>query len=174
MSTEQKSILVLGVGNILYTDEGLGVRCVERLQERYDFSDNVTLMDGGTQGMRLMDPIMQSDFLIVVDAVLGDKGPGSIYRLKGEDLRKSIAFTDSMHQIDLLDTLAFCEVAGGKRPEAIIVGMEPADYQTMAIEPSQNTLAKMDEMVDAVLKEIEAAGGAYTKRQEARDLGKPF
>jgi len=94
----EKRILVLGVGNILFTDEGIGVRCIERMQEHFNFSDNVTLMDGGTLGTKLMGPILESDYLIVCDAVLCDDAPGAVYRLMGEDLRKSLAFRDSMHQ----------------------------------------------------------------------------
>jgi hydrogenase maturation protease len=135
MTDTKTRILVLGVGNILFTDEGIGVRAVEELTRLYDFSDNVTLMDGGTLGTRLMDPIMDSDLLIVVDAVLGDGPAGSVYRLVGEDLRKSLAFKDSMHQTDLVDTLVMCDIVGN-RPEAVIVGMEPEDFHTMALELS--------------------------------------
>ncbi len=156
-----KRILVLGVGNILFTDEGIGVRCIEQMQENFTFSGNVTLMDGGTLGTKLMGPIMDSDFLIVCDAVLcGDK-PGSIYRLIGDDLRKSLAFRNSMHQTDLVDTLGMCEMVGN-RPEAIVIGMEPFDYHSMALELSPTTLESMPVMIQSVIREIEAAGGTCT------------
>ena len=155
-----QKILVLGVGNILFTDEGVGVRAVEALAEGYEFSGNVELMDGGTLGTRLMEPIINTDFLIVVDAVLGDGEPGSIYRLTGDDLRKSLAFKNSLHQSDLVDTLIYCEFIGN-RPEAVIVGMEPKDYQTMAVEMSTVAQERQPHFVQAVLKEIEAAGGSY-------------
>lgn len=155
--------MILGVGNILYTDEGVGVRIVEQLMEKYEFSDNVSLMDGGTLGTKLMGPIMDSDFLIVVDAVLGDGDPGSIYRLSGDDLRRSLAFNDSLHQTDLVDTLITCDIAG-HRPDAIIVGMEPFDYKTMSVELSEPTVKSMPKMAEAVLKEVEDAGGSYKAR----------
>ena len=123
-------VLILGVGNILFSDEGIGVRAVEYLREHATLPDNVLLMDGGTLGMRLMDAIMDCDLLVVLDAVLGDDAPGSLYRLEGEQLRNSLSFRDSMHQLDLVDTLVFCELAG-HRPRAVVVGMEPLDYQTM-------------------------------------------
>jgi len=163
MTDTQKRILVLGVGNILFTDEGIGVRAVDELERLYDMSDNVTLMDGGTLGTRLMDPIMNCDFLIVIDAVLGDGEPGSIYRLTGEDLRKSLAFKDSMHQTDLVDTLIMCEIVGN-RPEAVIIGMEPFDYHTMALELSPATKSRQEPLMDFVLDEIAKAGGSFTKR----------
>ncbi len=159
-----KRILVLGVGNILFTDEGIGVRCIETMQRGFAFSGNVTLMDGGTLGTRLMGPIMESDFLIVCDAVLCGDSPGSVYRLIGDDLRKSLAFRDSMHQTDLVDTLCLCDLAGN-RPEAIVIGMEPFDYHTMAIEISDTAHRSMPVMIESVIREIEAAGGTCTPNQ---------
>lgn len=159
--SENNSILVLGVGNILYTDEGIGVRAVESLRETCSFSTNVRLLDGGTLGMRLMDAIMDCDRLIVVDAVLGGDEPGSIYRLTGEDLRKSLGFNDSMHQTDLVDTLIFCELAG-HRPDAVVIGMEPEDYQTLCPEVSPRAAERLPLLCGAVLEEVRAAGGSWT------------
>lgn len=157
-------ILVLGVGNILFTDEGLGVRCVERLMQSRRFGDNVTLLDGGTLGMGLMDALMACDRLIVVDAVFGDGRPGDVYRLVDEDLRKSIAFKNSMHQTDLVDTLIFCDLAG-KRPEAVVVGMEPFDLNTMAVGLSPLVEAKLLDLEAAVLKELDSLGAQHAPRE---------
>lgn len=162
----QRRILVLGVGNILYTDEGVGVRCVEKLQGEYDFSANVTLVDGGTLGMRLMDYLLNCDTAIVLDAVLGGCEPGTIYRCTGDDLRKSIAFKDSMHQTDLVDSLIYCDLLGN-RPEAVVIGIEPQDYQTMAVEISGLLAGRLDEMARFALKEVEAAGGTFTPKASA-------
>jgi len=157
----EKRILVLGVGNILFTDEGIGVRCIEHMQEKFKFSSNVTLMDGGTLGTKLMGPILESDYLIVCDAVLCDDKPGSVYRLLGEDLRKSLAFRDSMHQTDLVDTLGMCEIVGN-RPEAVVIGMEPFDYDSMALELSPAAVSSMPVMIESVIREIESVGGTCT------------
>jgi len=163
MSESTKRILVLGVGNILFTDEGIGVRAAEEMLCLYDFSDNVTVMDGGTLGTRLMDPIMNCDLLIVVDAVLGNGPAGSIYRLTGDDLRKSLAFKDSMHQTDLVDTLVMCEIVGN-RPEAVIIGMEPHDFHTMALELSPVAQERQEALIGFTLDEVVKAGGTYTKK----------
>ncbi|MHC1702165.1 MAG: HyaD/HybD family hydrogenase maturation endopeptidase [Humidesulfovibrio sp.] len=160
MTDSQKRILVLGVGNILFTDEGIGVSAVDEMARIYDVPDNVTLMDGGTLGTRLMDPIMNCDLLIVVDAVLGDGPAGSVYRLTGEDLRKSLAFKDSMHQTDLVDTLIMCEIVGN-RPEAVIIGMEPFDYHTMHVGISEVAKERQAALIGFVLEEIVKAGGSY-------------
>ena len=146
-------VLILGVGNILFMDEGIGVHAVEYLSERYTFPENVTLMDGGTLGLGLMNVLMDCDFVFVLDAVLGNDRPGSIYRLSGDDLRKSISFRDSMHQTDLVDTLIFCELAG-HRPEALVFGMEPFDYQTMQPELSPVARENLSCLADMLLSEL--------------------
>lgn len=164
---EKPEILVLGVGNILLKDEGVGVKVVEKLQEEYDFSDNVEIMDGGTLGLRLSDYITQCDFLIVVDAVLGGGEPGTIYRLEDDDLKLSLAFKNSMHDLDLLETLACCDIIG-HRPDAVVIGVEPASYKTgMGVELTETIAAKVPEMSGRVLEEIVKAGGSYKEKAAA-------
>lgn len=157
----QNRILLLGVGNILYSDEGLGVHAFRYLERNYRFSDNVTLMDGGTMGKLLMAEIMDSDFLLVMDAVLGGEAPGTIYRLTDEALRKSLGFRDSQHQVDLVDTLISCEMIGN-RPNAVVIGMEPADWKTLSGDLTDVCRKSLPKYIGHVLEELEAAGGAAT------------
>lgn len=166
MSENEKQILVLGVGNILYTDEGFGVRVAEELEQKYEFSPNVTIMDGGTLGFKLMGPIIDSDYLIVVDIVLNEGKPGDIFRLRGEDLRKACAFTNSLHQTDLLDTLAQCSLMGEVPEDVILYGVEPVNYKDMSPELSPELAAKVSDVMDKVLEEVKQAGGNYTPRTE--------
>lgn len=154
----EKRILLMGVGNILYKDEGLGVHAFHLLEQDYEFSPNVTLMDGGTMGKLLMHPLTEHDAAIVIDAVLGGEVPGTIYRLEGEALRKSLGFHDSQHQVDLVDTLISCEMIGN-RPETIVVGMEPGDYKNMGTEMTAPCLEKMPKLISHVLEELERMGG---------------
>lgn len=168
MAQVLRKILVLGVGNILFSDEGVGVRAVERLQATYAFSENVTLMDGGNLGMGLMGPLMEADVCIVLDAVCAGDAPGTIYRLTGDDLRKSIAFKDSMHQCDLVDTLISCEMIG-RRPQTVVIGMEPADIQTMSLELSPAVAARVPAMCDRALIEVAEAGGQARLREAPRE-----
>lgn len=152
-----EQVLVLGVGNILFSDEAIGVRTVEHLQQCASLPGNVELMDGGTLGIRLMDAIMGCDLLIVVDAALGGGEPGTLYRLEGEGLRESMSFRDSMHQTDLVDTLIYCDLAG-HRPDAVVIGMEPADYHTMEIGLTPICQARLPELAEKVVEELRARG----------------
>ena len=152
-----EQVLVLGVGNILFSDEAIGVRTVEHLQQCASLPGNVELMDGGTLGIRLMDAIMGCDLLIVVDAVLGGGEPGTLYRWVGEGRRESMSFRDSMHQTDLVDTLIYCDLAG-HRPDAVVIGMEPADYHTMEIGLTPGCQARLPDLAGKVVEELRARG----------------
>ncbi len=156
-----KKILVLGVGNILLADEGVGVRVAQKLEKEYTFSDNVLVMDGGTLGIRLMDCIMDCDYLIVVDAVQNGQPPGTLYRLLGDDLRKSMSFKDSMHQADLVETLTHCELVG-HRPQSVVIGIEPKEFAPWSEELTPVIQEKIDDLKKMVLKEVKDAGGSYS------------
>ena len=148
-----KHILILGVGNILFTDEGIGVQALEWLRTHYSFPEHIYLTDGGTLGTGLMDALMSCDIVYILDAVLGGGEPGSIYRLTDENLRKSMSFRDSLHQTDLIDTLICCDLLGHK-PEAVVFGMEPSDYHTMAVGLSVLCQQKIPELCRQLLEEL--------------------
>jgi hydrogenase maturation protease len=150
-------VLILGVGNILFADEGLGVRAVDYLREHSDLPSHIRLLDGGTLGIRLMSALTDCDILLVLDAVLGNAAPGSLYRLEGEDLRRSLSFRDSMHQTDLVDTLALCELAGHK-PETVVLGLEPADIATMSDALTPVIRERLPALAEAALAELRRLG----------------
>jgi hydrogenase maturation protease len=163
MATEQ--ILVLGVGNILLRDEGVGIRVIERIQERYEFPHNVSVLDGGVLGLSLLGVISEADHLIVVDAIKKGGEPGSLYRLEGDEVPKRILAKNSLHQVDFLETLTSCQ-ALDKVPETVILGVEPQDIENLSIELTPVVRERIDALVDMVLKELDRLGVHYRSRGE--------
>lgn len=159
--SQEPQITVLGVGNILLSDEGVGVRVVERLSQRYAFPDNVQVLDGGVLGVRLMGIIGGTDILIVVDAVKNQQPPGTLYRLADEEVPRRVLAKQSMHQMDLPEVLALCN-AIDKNPRTIVVGVEPQDMTTMAVELTPLIAAKVDDLVAMVLVELDRLGIVYS------------
>ncbi len=157
-----KKILVLGVGNLLLGDEGTGVRVIQKLEEEYIFSENVELFDGGTQGLRLLEPICRSDFTIVVDIVRGGGKPGVIYRIDEKDLPKKIPYKSSLHELNIVETLIYAEELGNK-PETIVVGIEPGEWTSWSTELTEPVRTRIEDVVALVLEEIEKAGGSWEK-----------
>ena len=153
----EQRVVVMGLGNLLWADEGFGVRAVEYLETHYRWPERVRLMDGGTQGLMLMPELLECDFLVVLDVVLGPEAPGTFYLLEGEDLRKSLSFRDSMHQTDLLDTLITCHLAG-HRPEAVVIGLQPFDYKTMQVGLSPQAQALLPEFCRKAVEEMARRG----------------
>lgn len=153
-------ILILGVGNLLFTDEGFGIRVIEKLQERFDFADNVSVVDGGVLGLSLLGVISEADRLIVVDAIRNQGKPGTLYRLEGKEIPERIRAKNSLHQVDLLETLTLCQ-ALDKVPQTVILGVEPENIETLGIELTPTIQTKVDPMIDWVLAELERMGGTY-------------
>jgi len=160
-----KHILVLGVGNILLGDEGTGVRVIQKLEDEYVFSENVELYDGGTLGLKLLEPICRSDFAIVVDIVRAGGSPGAIYRIAEKDLSKKIPYKSSLHELNIVETLIYAEELGNK-PETVVIGIEPGDWSSWSTRLSGAVQDRMEDFVAAVLEEIEKAGGSWKKIEQ--------
>jgi len=161
-TASSKQIMILGVGCILYSDEGFGVRVIEEIQKRYEFADNVSIVDGGVLGVNLLGVISQPDHLIVVDAIRNRGKPGDLYRLAGEQIPERIRAKNSLHQVDFLEALTLCQ-ALDKVPETVIFGVEPEDIETLSIELTPKIRVKMDAVVEMVLAELDRLGVTYRK-----------
>ena len=166
-------IMILGVGCILFSDEGFGVRVVEKLEERYTFPENVSLVDGGVLGINLLGVISQADQLIAVDVIRNKGNPGDVYRLSGDQIPERIRAKNSIHQVDFLEALTLCQ-ALDKVPETVIVGVEPFDIETLSIELTPVISAKVAPMIDMVLSELGRLDTPYEKRKEKYVSGNPI
>lgn len=146
-------ILILGLGNVLQSDDGVGVRVVERMQERYWFSDNVRILDGGTRGMALAPSLKGVARLLVVDAVESDREPGALTRCVGEEVLGFLAHKVLPHQDGLTDLLRAARLLGVFPEEVVLLGVEPAVLDT-GMELSPSVAVRVDELVGMVLREL--------------------
>ncbi|MBF0378974.1 MAG: HyaD/HybD family hydrogenase maturation endopeptidase [Desulfamplus sp.] len=122
-----KKLLVLGVGNILMMDEGIGVHAIhELLRQNWnkEIDEQIDLIDGGTFTQDIFYLFVEYEKILVLDIVKGGQTPGTIYRLTENDLRQNQKQTLSLHDIDLLDSLSMAKMAG-KTPELYVLGIEP-------------------------------------------------
>ncbi|MFO8048076.1 MAG: HyaD/HybD family hydrogenase maturation endopeptidase [Desulfosudaceae bacterium] len=160
-------IMIMGVGSILMTDEGFGVRLVEALEDRYDFPDNVSLVDGGVLGLNLLGVIAEADHLIVIDAVRNGGQPGDLYRLTGEAIPERVRAKNSLHQIDFLETLTLCQAIGDV-PETIVLGVEPADIDSLSLELTPVISGRIDSVIEMVLAELNRLNTPYSLRKDRK------
>jgi hydrogenase maturation protease len=150
--SERPPTLVLGVGNILLRDEGIGVRVVEALQ-LVDLPDNVEVLDGGTASMALLDTLSSRDKVIVIDAIKGNNAPGTLYRLAPGDIATGKGTRTSVHQIGLLDALAHIECLGHAPREVVIYGVEPKEID-WGMDLTPEVEAAIPRVVKLVLDEL--------------------
>jgi hydrogenase maturation protease len=147
-----KRVVVLGVGNLLLSDEGVGVHVANKLMEM-ELPDGVEVIEGGTDGFRLMHVVTGAARLIVVDAVKGGGPPGSIYRFDIKDAPTyPDAYKTSVHQIGILDVVQLSELIG-EAPETTIIGIEPKSLD-MGMELSPEVKAKLSRIIELVLEEV--------------------
>ncbi|OGP57116.1 MAG: hydrogenase expression/formation protein [Deltaproteobacteria bacterium RBG_13_49_15] len=156
--------MILGIGNLLFSDEGFGVRVVQRLKERYEFPEEVSLVDGGVLGLTLLGVISETDELIVVDAIRNRGEPGTLYRLEGDAIPERIRAKNSLHQVDFLEALTLCRALDREVPKTVILGVEPADIETLGIELTPAAADKIDPVIEMVLAELGRINVPYQKR----------
>jgi len=159
------AVMVLGIGCILYSDEGFGVRVVEKMEALYEFSDNVLLVDGGVLGINLLGVISKPNHLIVVDAIRNRGKSGDLYRLAGDQIPQRVRAKNSLHQVDFLEALTLCQ-ALDKVPETVIIGVEPEDIDTQSLDLTPAIQAKVDPVIEMVLAELVRLGGSYCCRND--------
>lgn len=157
MSAMRPDILVLGVGNILMRDEGIGVRVVEALSSRCRFPPDVELLDGGTAGMDLVHAITGRRHLIVCDAVISDEAAGSVMRIADDAVPAYFQTKLSPHQVGLCDVLATLKLLG-KGPDTVtIIGVVPAEVD-LGTELSPLLTERLDAAAEMVLQELHRLG----------------
>ncbi len=162
-------VMVLGVGCTLYSDEGFGVRVVEKMQREYEFPEKVLLVDGGVLGINLLGVISKPNHLIVVDAIRNKGKPGDLYRLAEEAIPERIRAKNSLHQVDFLEALTLCQ-ALDHVPETVIVGVEPEDIDTMCVDLTPVIQSKVDDVIAMVLAELDRLGVKYTMKGTADNV----
>ncbi len=170
MSGNCKNILIIGMGNVLMQDEGVGVRAVEELENRYHIPQQVLVVDGGTTGMELFDPIRHCDHLIVADAVNTGAPYGTLVRIADEEIPAFFQTKISNHQLGLSDLLGLLTLKGEGPQHVVLIGMVPHSLENkLGLTPEAS--AGLNAMVDMLVAELAELGVQLQERSE-RGVGK--
>lgn len=123
-----ETICVLGIGNVLWADEGFGVRCVEALQQRYEFAPQVQLVDGGTQGLYLIQHVQQASRLLIFDAIDYGLEPGELKLVENEEVPRFMgAKKMSLHQTGFQEVLMLALLTEKYPKEVLLIGCQPQE-----------------------------------------------
>ena len=148
-----KKIVIIGIGNVLLKDEGIGIHVINEL-EKYKLPSNVEIYDGGTGGFKLIDLMHGANKVIFIDAVETGKAPGTIIVFKSEDVRLTYQKRKySLHDTDLLEVLKMASLLDNTT-EIKIIGIQPKKikYSTTL---SQELKDSIPNIINIVFKEIE-------------------
>ena len=155
MSLNPKPILILGIGNILLKDEGVGVHTAKKMMEM-DLPPDVEVMDGGTMGLNLLYYIEGRKKVIVIDTVLVGDPPGTIYRFTDESLVDNKPMLRTAHGIDFSDVIKTSKMLGTKPEEIVFIGIEPESLDE-GLELTPTIEKRVPVLIKMVMKEIETS-----------------
>ena len=162
---EMPTVLLLGIGNLLWADEGFGVRAVEALNREFAFPSNVTLMDGGTQGLYLIEHIRAADILVVFDAVDYGLAAGTMKLVEDGEVPKFLgAKKMSLHQTGFQEVLATADLFGDLPQRILLVGVQPEQLEDYGGSLRPSVKSQIPASIEAAIAWLGQLGIEATRR----------
>ncbi|MCU7960900.1 MAG: HyaD/HybD family hydrogenase maturation endopeptidase [gamma proteobacterium symbiont of Bathyaustriella thionipta] len=163
--------LILGIGNILWADEGFGVRCVEALNARYEFDDHVRLMDGGTQGLFLLPWVSHVSRLLIFDAIDFGLKPGELRVILDDDVPQYMgAKKVSMHQTGFQEVLMSARLLNEQPQQRALIGVQPEQLDDYGGSLRDGTRQRIPEALSRACTLLDEWGVAYRERATPLDV----
>ena len=160
-----KHILVLGIGNVLWADEGFGVRCVESLQREWTFASHVELMDGGTQGLYLLHNVQSASHLLIFDAIDYGLEPGTLKLVENDDVPRFMgAKKMSLHQTGFQEVLMVAQLTGHYPQRIVLIGCQPEELEDYGGSLRPRTLQALEEALPLALEHLQQWGACPVPR----------
>jgi len=156
-------LLVLGLGNLLCQDDGVGVAAVAWLHRHFEAAPGVRVLDGGTLGLALLPTLETAEVVLIIDAIRSDGPPGSFVRLEGEDVAHAAEHRLSVHQVGVSDLLGAARWQGSLPARLLLLGLVPQSME-LGVERTPAVAAALPALVDQVLAECAALGYPFTPR----------
>ena len=165
------SICVLGIGNLLWADEGFGVRCIEALQHRYEFADNVKLIDGGTQALYLIHHVQEASHLLIFDAIdYYGMAPGELRLVRNDDVPRFMgAKKMSLHQTGFQEVLQLAIFTEKYPEQVLLIGCQPAELEDYGGSLRPVVKEALEKALTIGLQELTAWGAQPRPRQKPLD-----
>lgn len=169
----QPSVLVLGIGNLLWADEGFGVRCVEALHQRFEFPAHVNLVYGGTQGMYLLDFVCSSPQVLVLDAIDFKLAPGALRVFRDAEVPVWSDTMMSLHQATFQELLSLARLRDRFPEKITLIGVQPAELDDLGGSLSPLVKPRVDEAVALAVAELAAWGVTARPREREPEALSP-
>ncbi|HYA74977.1 MAG TPA: hydrogenase maturation protease [Roseiarcus sp.] len=166
-------VLVLGLGNVLLGDDGLGAAALARMERSYRIPPGVRLEDGGTLGLSLLGLLADADRVILVDAVRTGSAPGTLVRIDGDDVMDAVRERLSPHQIGVADLLDAARLIGCYPTTVTLLGLTPESID-LNVMRSNAVDASLDELVEAIVREVQSLGYEMVHEAESEGQHRPL
>ncbi|WP_407493081.1 HyaD/HybD family hydrogenase maturation endopeptidase [Pseudooceanicola sp. MF1-13] len=158
--------LILGIGNVLWADEGFGVRCVEEMARTLAYGPEVQILDGGTQGLYLLPFLEEANMMVVFDAVDYGLEPGTMKIVEGDDVPAFMgAKKMSLHQTGFQDVIATAQLMGHCPEEIMLVGVQPVELEDYGGGLRDKTAAQIAPVIQVARDWLAARGIHATEGQ---------
>jgi hydrogenase maturation protease len=164
-------MVIIGIGNILQKDDGLGVYATSYLYENYTFSPEVEIVNGGVEGIHLFNVLEENNHVVVLDCLQLNDTPASIYAIPAQEISGYGLNNGGAHEIGILQCMDMMELQGKEIPKAIVIGIIPAEV-TFAFGLSKEIIEAFDGYISVVLQYLSKHGISYTKKEPYISLTK--
>lgn len=162
-------IVVVGIGNILFKDEGVGVYAGRFLEENYTFEPAIDIIDGGTLGFKLMTYYQTYDKVLIIDTISIDDAPGSVFNVPAQELMDLGTYRNTAHEVEVVEMLEICSLLD-EIAEVNVIGIIPEDIESVEIGMSGSMHKHFPTLIKAAVLELERAGVTVTPKEQVSSL----
>jgi len=162
-------MIIIGIGNVLQKDDGLGVYASTYLNENYTFDTSIQIINGGVEGIHLLNVLEENDHIIILDCLQLDDAPASIYAIPAQEISGYGLNNGGAHEIGILQCMDMMELQGKEVPEAIVIGIVPAEV-TFTFGLSDEIVGAFEGYVSVVLQYLAKHGIRYTQKKNTTPL----
>ncbi|MEN8302880.1 MAG: HyaD/HybD family hydrogenase maturation endopeptidase [Campylobacterota bacterium] len=161
----QNKNIVIGVGNLLFCDDGIGVVAIKYLRESFEFTPELELLDGGTLGFNLAEYFLEYENVFIIDTISLDDEVGSIYKIPSDELLGGKSYKNTAHEVEVIQMLQACELYDEKA-EVTIFAIVPEDIKSVKIGLSESLSKSFDTLIETVIEAIEELGVEVRKKAD--------
>ena len=162
-------MVIIGIGNVLQKDDGLGVYAATYLNENYTFSQEIKIINGGVEGIHLLNVLEESEHVVVLDCLQLDDSPASIYAIPAKEISGYGLNNGGAHEIGILQCMDMMEMQGKEIPQAIVIGIVPAEV-TFAFGLSPEIVDAFEGYISVVLQYLSKHHIEYIQKENTTTL----
>ena len=162
-------MVIIGIGNVLQKDDGVGVYAATYLNKNYTFSQEIQIINGGVEGIHLLNVLEENDHVVVLDCIQLDDTPASIYAIPAKEISGYGLNNGGAHEIGILQCMDMMELQGKEIPEAIVIGIVPGEI-TFAFGLSKELTDAFEGYISVVLQYLTKHGITHTQKKNITAL----